>query len=71
MKVDVEQDTFKEIDRNQYEKMARSMYEILANKARKEKGIQRLNRSCMDEIHRQVKEILLKTLKDQRIRVGD
>ena len=68
-KVEVEQEAFKEIDIIQYEKIYNSMFELCCSKSRKEKKIQRLNKSCMDEIRSEVKETLLKSLRDQKIRV--
>ncbi len=68
-RVEVEQEAFKEIDIIQYEKIYNGMFELYCSKSRKDKRIQRLNKSCLDEIRSEVKDTLLKSLRDQKIRV--
>ncbi len=68
-KVEKEKVTYKEINKEQYDWIARSMFELYSTQARVMKGIQRLSRDCMDEIRNKVKENLQKSLEEQNIRV--
>ena len=68
---DVEQEMCKEIDRDQYDKIYRSMFDVFSGKMRQEKRIKRLSTKDLEEVREKVKDKLKEILDNQNIKVRD
>jgi hypothetical protein len=65
---DVEQEMCKEIDRDQYDKIYRSMFDVFSGKMRQEKRIKRLSTKDLEENREKVKDKLKEILDNQNVK---